>query len=434
MEKLKRGVGMTKILRYTMIFVFFLPFFLSPATGIAQYRKEFTPRISVGQEFDDNIYLDNTDEKSDYITTASPGFNLKISSLKNFLTLDYSPTWVWYNDYDENDTVRHTGSLHFSEDITQHLRFSLSDTYTQSEQPIETAEHIEGIRNTRNTYKRNNGSASIDYQFGSKNNISIGYAHSLLENEDITLNDGKIQNPSLAISYWVNVKNSLELTYNFTDAAFSRDDNLDAEDDYTGNATGINYTYFFTPHKWGSMRYRFTNRNFDGLTEDYSVHEGSLGFGYEVSNDLSLTVEGGIFNQVNTESDDEIGYNYTVSLINNFRRGSFRLAGSGGWDEYYLEAERRGFVRFWSADTRIEYLLMKYLSVHAGAAYRHNKFKDERRWRILRGSFGFNLDFLRWFSLSLDYKYVQQDDDVDLEDFKDNRIMLSLTAKRLLRW
>ena len=77
---------------------------------------------------------------------------------------------------------------------------------------------------------------------------------------------------------------------------------------------------------------------------------------------------------------------------------------------------------------------MKYLSVHADASYRHNKFKDERRWRIFRGACGLNVDFLRWFSLSLDYKYVQQDDDVDLEDFTDNRIIVSLTTKRLLRW
>jgi hypothetical protein len=425
---------MVNIFKYTMIILLFLPFYLSPITSLAQYRKEFTPRISIGQEFDDNIYLDNTDEKSDYITTASPGFNLKISSLNSFLTLDYSPSWVWYHDYDENNTVRHTGSLDFSEDITEHLRFSLSDRYIQSEEPLETAEHIEGIRNTRNTYKRNIGSANIDYQFGLKNAISIGYAHSLLENEDITLDDGRIQNPSMEVTYWFTIKNSIELHYDFTDAAFSRDDAVNAEDDYTGNAAGITYTYLFSPHTWASMSYAFTNRNFDGLTEDYSVHEGGLGLGYHVSKDLSLTLGGGVFNQVNEESDDELGYNYDVSLINNFRRGSFRIGGSGGWDEYYLEAERRGFVRFWSADTRIEYLLMKYLGVHADASYRNNKYKDDRRWRIFRGGCGLNLDFLRWFSLSLDYTYVQQDDDVDLEDFKDNRIILSLTTKRLFRW
>lgn len=425
---------MKKILKCTMLSLFFLPFCLSPITSLAEYRKEFTPRITVGQEFDDNIYLENEDEESDYMVTASPGFNLKITSLNSFLSLDYSPTWVWYHDYDENDTVRHAGRLDFSEYMTKHLRFRLSDTYIQSEEPLETAEQVEGIRDTRNTYKRNSGSVNIDYQFGSKNSISVGYAHSLLENEDITLDDGRIQNPSLTASYWFNTMNSIELSYDFTDAAFSRDDRTNAEDDYTGNAAGITYTHLFNPHISTSMSYTFTNRNFDGLTEDYSVHEGSLGFGYEVSKDLSIALEGGVFNQVNEESDDELGYNYDVSLVNDFRRGSFKIGGGGGWDEYYLEAERRGFVQFWSAYTGIEYTLMKYLRVHADASYRNNKYKDDRRWRIFRGGCGLSLDFLRWFSLSLDYKYAQQDDDVDLEDFKDNRIILSLTGKRLFRW
>ena len=236
------------------------------------------------------------------------------------------------------------------------------------------------------------------------------------------------------MAYWFNVKNSIELSYDFTDAAFSRDNNLTPGDDYNGNSAGIKYTYFFRPHRWGSMSYNFTNRNFDGLTEDYAVHEGALGFGYSITRDMSFILGGGIFNQVNEESDDELGYNYNVSLINNFKKGSFRIAGREGWDESYLDAERRGFIRFWSADTRLDYLLLKNLRVHADASFRQNKDADDRKWQTLRGNCGLNLDFFRWFSLSLDYKYAQRDDDVDMEDFTDNRIMLSLTAKRLYRW
>jgi len=425
---------MMKIFKYAIIISIFLPFSFLPFSALAEYRTEITPRISLNQEFDDNIYLDNIDEKSDYMIYASPGLNLKISSLNTSLSLDYSPTWVWYNEYDENNTVRHAGALAFSQNITKYFRFSLSDTYIRSEEPLETTEDVEGIRRTRNTYRRNIGSANLDYRFGSKNNMSIGYMHSLLENEDISLDDGEIQNPSVGMAYWFNVKNSIELSYDFTDAAFSRDNNLTPGDDYNGNSAGIKYTYFFRPHRWGSMSYNFTNRNFDGLTEDYAVHEGALGFGYSITRDMSFILGGGIFNQVNEESDDELGYNYNVSLINNFKKGSFRIAGREGWDESYLDAERRGFIRFWSADTRLDYLLLKNLRVHADASFRQNKDADDRKWQTLRGNCGLNLDFFRWFSLSLDYKYAQRDDDVDMEDFTDNRIMLSLTAKRLYRW
>ena len=120
--------------------------------------------------------------------------------------------------------------------------------------------------------------------------------------------------------------------------------------------------------------------------------------------------------------------------MNTFKRGSFRISGRGGWDESYLDAEQRGFIRFWSADTGIDYLLMKDLRFYVNASFRQNKDTDDRRWHTVRGSCGLNLAFLRWFSLSLDYKYAQRDDDVDLDDFTDNRVMLFLTAKKLYRW
>ncbi len=423
-----------KIFKHAIIISIFLSSLFSTFSALAEYRTEVTPRISLGQEFDDNIYLDNIDEKSDYMITTSPGLNLKISSLNTSLILDYSPTWVWYNEYNENNTVRHAGALSFNQNITKYFGFSLSDTYIRSEEPLEETEDIEGIRRTRNTYRRNIGSANLDYRFGSKNTLSLGYTHSLLENEDTSLDDGEIQNPSVGMAYWFNVKNSIELRYDFTDAAFSRDDTLTPGDDYSGNSAGITYTYFIRPHRWGSMSYHFTDRTFDGITEDYAVHEGALGFGYYITEDMSFIVGGGIFDKVNEESDDELGYTYTVSLMNNFNRGSFSIASTGGWDESYLEAERRGFIRFWSADTRLDYRLMKNVRAYANASLRQNKDTDDRRWHTVRGNCGINVSFLRWFSLSLDYKYAQRDDDFDIEDFTDNRIMLFLTAKRLYRW
>ena len=51
---------------------------LLPAVGWTDYRVEMIPRISLSEVYDDNINLDSTDEKSDYITTLSPGIDLRI--------------------------------------------------------------------------------------------------------------------------------------------------------------------------------------------------------------------------------------------------------------------------------------------------------------------------------------------------------------------
>ena len=411
-----------------------LPFlvspFLFPMACSAEYSFELTPSISVSRDYDDNIYLDDSNEQSDYLTTVSPGINLTISSLNNLIGLDYSPTWVWYDDEDQNDTVRHSGTLTLGQDFTERMRFELTDTYLKSEEPIEETEQVEGVRRTRDTYQRNTANASLSYQFGPENALTIGYMHSLLENEDVTIDDGTIQNPFAAINYWFDVRNGLELNYELTEANFSRDDGSEAGDDYKGHSAGLRYIYRFSAHTRGSIGYDFTNRNFDGLTEDYTVQEGSIDFQQEISPNLSVSAGGGYFAQANEQPEDETGYTYNASLTKRFERGSFTLGGRGGWDESYLEAERRGFIRFWSAETRLEYQLREPFGGYLGASYRKSRDQDNREWNTSQVNCGVRWNFLRWFYLALSYAYSGNDDDVDTEEYTDNQVMLTLNASK----
>ena len=416
------------------MFFLFSTLFLFPMICAAGYRFELTPRISLGQVYDDNINLEATNEKSDNLTTISPGINMMLSSINRSLSLDYSPTWVYYDEYDENDTVRHAGTLAFWQNLAEHLRFNLTDTYIKSEEPLEETEEVESVRTTRNTYERNIGSASFVYQFGPEDTLTFGYRHNLLENEDVTLDDGRIQTPFGNITYWFDIKNGLKVDYELTDASFSRDDGTIAYDDYVGHGAGIRYIYRFTQTTNASIGYNITTRDFDGLTEDYDIHEGSIGFEHALSSDMSLSLEGGYFTQKNERSDDEAGYSYNASLAKRLQRGSFSIGARGGWDEAYLEAERRGFTRYWSADSRIEYRFTQALNGYAGGSYRRDEDSFDREWKTSRANCGLRLMFMRWFSLSLSYLYAQRDDDIDVEDYTDNRVMLTLTASKLYRW
>ena len=417
------------------IWLFFMTFFsLFPVISLAECTFELTPRISLSQVYDDNIYLDNTNEESDNLTTVSPGINMTISSLDRTLSLDYAPTLVFYHKEEKNDTVRHSGTLGLAQKLTEHLGFDLTDTYLKSEQPLEENEEVEGARNTRNTYQRNTGSASLRYQFGPEDTITFGYRHNLLDNEDPELVDGTIQNPFSSIAYWFNIGNGLELDYGFSKADFTRDDDAEGGDDYTGHATGIRYIHRFTPHSRGSIGYDFTNRSFEGFTEDYEVHEGTVGLEHVFSPDLSLSIGGGYFIQQNEISNDVTGYSYDASLAKRFERGSFTIGGQGGWDEAYLEAERRGFTKYWSANTRLEYRLMERLNSYAGGSFRQDTDSENREWETWRGNCGLRLGFLRWFSLSLDYSYAERDDDIDTGDYRVNKVMLLLTATKPYRW
>jgi len=410
--------------------------------SFAQYRFELTPGISVSEVYDDNIYLDSVDEKPDFITTISPSLDFSLLSQHTTLTLRYAPGFVWYANESENNTVRHFGALTFGQKITEHLRFDLTDTYVMAEDPLESeaveieeTEGVESARRTRNSYQRNTGSAGLRYLFGPENALTIGYRNSWLENEDPALDDGVIHNPFAGVTYWVNVKNGFEFEYEFTAANFARDDDFPAGDNYTGHGAGIEYTYRFTPHTSGSIGYDFTNRAFDGITEDYQVHEGSIGVEHDFSPDFSVALAGGYFIQKNERSDDETGATYSASLTKRFERGSITLLGAGGWDEAYLEAERTGFTRYWRIATTFEYQILESLRGYGGGSYRQDvrPIDDDQRdrWEV---NCGIRWEFLEWFSLVLEYTHIQNAGYMDTDDFRVNRVMLTFTASRLFEW
>jgi hypothetical protein len=400
----------------------------------AQYHFELTPRLSVSEVYDDNIDLDSTDEKSDFITTVSPGITFDALSENQDILVRYAPTFAWYGKYDDNDTVRHSGTLQVDRDLTQHLAFNMTDTYIKSEEPIEETVGVEGVRRTRNTYQRNTGSAALRYIFGTENACVFGYDHSWLENNDITLDDGTIQNPFGSVTYWFNIKDGMELDYEFTQAIFWRDEAPAERDDYKGYGAGIRYIRRFTPHSTGSLRGHFTDRRFERTIEDYQVYDGSVDFEHAFSPHLSAAAGGGYFLQKREVSDDVTGYSYHVSLIKAVERGSFNFQGRGGWDEAYLDAEQRGFIRFWELSANVNYQLLERLSGYVDGSYRRDKDEVSREWETWSGRCGMSWVFGRWYSLALDYTHLERDDDVDFEDYRVNRVMLILSASGPYRW
>ena len=411
----------------SIVFLFF-----SVLSASAQYRYEFRPAISASETYEDNIYLDPANEIADYITTITPSVDFNTESEKTGLRLFYAPSFVFYDENTDYNTTRHLATLSWGQDLAQHIRVDLRDTYNRSEEPIERAEDVQGVRRTRQRYWRNTGDTSLQFFFGPQNTVTFGYGQNYLENEDPNLDDGRIQTPLATLTYWFNVKNGVELNYEYTKADFWLDLG-EADDDYTGNAAGIRFIHSSNPQTSVFIRYDFATRDFDGLTEDYNVHEGFAGFEYSFSPETSISLSGGYFVKDNERSKSEDGPTYNILLTRRFERGSFTVGGTGGWNESYLDVERRGFTRYYSGNTRVEYQVAEPLSFYAGGTYRLDRDNTSREWDTWRGNAGISLTFLRYLSLSLDYRYAERDDDMDTEDYESNRVMLTLTASKLYK-
>jgi hypothetical protein len=405
---------------------------LSPSLSYA--RLEFTPAISIGELYDDNIDLEKTNKKTDWITTVSPSVNLNLISENSSLLFNYAPTIVRYKNRDQYNALRHSGALTFNENFSRQLRFNLTDTFVRSEDPIEQTAGIYGIRQTRNVYQRNDGNVSVSYLFGAEDTLKLGYNNSFLNNKDITLEDNAYSKPYAELIYRFNIKNGIELNYQRTLADFSRDDNGIPSDAYTGNTIGAKYSYSFSPHTIGTVNYNLNTRVFKGATENYDIHEGDVGLTHTFSTDATLSLSGGYFQLKNEHSPDDNGFSYNGSLTKNFSRGNFTIGGTGGWREGYQEAVRTGLIKYWGADSHFSYQIAERFENHASLSYMHNKEEASgRKYNTYSGSYGWRLSFLRWFSLAIDYTRSDRRDNIDAFSYVDNRVMMSLMAGRLYK-
>jgi hypothetical protein len=406
-------------------------------SALAQRQIELIPAISVSETYDDNINLTNTNKESDYITTATPALTLNVLTQNTKLGISYAPSFVWYADYTENDTTRHLANANWEQQLTQHLNFRLADTYLNSEDPLQDTLDVQGIRRTRNKYWVNTFNGSFGYVFGAENILNVGYTNEYRKNNEVTLDNSVVNTPFADLTYWFDVKNGMTLTYAYSDVTYSRNDNLPAEDDYTGNAAGIRYNRRFSPHSTGYIGFTYTDRDFDGFTQDYQVYQGYVGVDHSFSPEYTFAGSIGYYTQVNEITDNNSGPAFTLALTRTFSRGNITIGGDGGWYEEYLQRGigfTSNFTQYYGGYIRGTYRLLERLSIYAGASYRHDKDQLNIASDFITANCGLTWTFLRWFSLSLDYRYTDRNDDIEFNSYTDNRVMLILSASKPYKW
>ena len=79
---------------------FVLSCFLSPVLN-AWAEIEIHPRLTVEEEYNDNIFLDSRNEEEDWITTIQPGISLDYRNRSVEATVDYSLRYRFYKDNSE---------------------------------------------------------------------------------------------------------------------------------------------------------------------------------------------------------------------------------------------------------------------------------------------------------------------------------------------
>ncbi|WP_169729017.1 outer membrane beta-barrel protein [Desulfatirhabdium butyrativorans] len=405
----------------------------------AETHIRITPMLTVSQSYEDNIDLEKTNTKSDYIVVVSPGIKLLASTKKSRLNVDYAPGFVYYAKYNEYNTVRQRANLDYFYRFSKNVQFNLRDQYYRTEDFFELPQNATArdlrIRNGRNSVDSNDGVASLDYIFGQENHLTGGYRYRLLRNQDPRYNDADEYGPFAALDYWFNKRHGIRLGYRYVRGTYDSGEAIPLTvntDDYAGHRMDAQYSLRFNPHTSWNARYGYSTRRFDRISfEDYNVHEAATGIDHAFSRRISLSLEGGYLWKERDNPPHETVESYLVNASWNqrFEHGNLVLGVQHGWDDGLLEDEVRGFTRYWAFQGRVSRQLSQRIEAYIGSLVRSNDYEIRDDDTFYQAGIGITARLRQWLYMSLGYDHRRVVSDNADNEYRDNRVFLVLSAE-----
>lgn len=421
---------------------------LFTASSVFAFQATFLPRISLAEEYTDNLYLSEDNEEDEFITTISLGFTTELLWQHGGIELSYDPARVLYHEFSENNTWRHAALFYGWANLTRNNKLEVRDDFLKTEDPL-GVEADPTLRTTREPYWTNTSSVRFTNQFGENDSFYLEYAYGILENEDKTLEDNTRHIPSAGLTYWFTPQWGSEIILSYTNAEYDREDEFYNDptavpsDDFGQTNGSIRLIKRFSRQLEGYLAYTHIYVDFEKTKEDYQIYNPSIGFDYSIAQDKRIALEVGYFFQDNDKRvgdiDDESGMTADAVFEKTFQRGSVSLTGAGGYDEAFFGAENLGLSRFYEAGLEAEYNLTRRVTGDIFGSYRQDKYEDEdpvRRDKTTRGGVGLTYEYERWlssninFSIRVEYSYRNFDSNIDINDYVENRGLLTITLTR----
>jgi len=400
------------------------------------FQTNFTPRISVNEEYTDNLFLTDKNKEHDYITIISPGFTIEALGKNSGATVSYDPSYSFYDRYSENDTWRHNARFSGWAELRKNIRLDVSDSFLRTEDPLadadivalqaedETVQIDNTIRRSRNTYYTNSADVQITHKFGEADYFELRYIHSILKNEAPGIEDNTRHNPSISMIYWFIPQWGFDANVSYEKGEY------DISDDSNIWSGRLNLVHKFTRQFKGFVGYGHELINYQGATEDYRTYNPFMGFNYAISEDTSISADAGYFIHDNKFSDDGSGLTANMSLGKTFKRGSLNLQGSSGYDEANFGAENLGYSKFHEAGVSASYELTRHVSGNIFGSFRESKYEalaSDRKDQNTRCGLGLTIKPLIWMTIGLNYTYRSVNSTLAVNEYVENRGLISIT-------
>jgi uncharacterized protein (PEP-CTERM system associated) len=403
-----------------MVFIIF--------TGTASFAKfVITPGVNLREEYNDNLFLVNSDKENDYITTITPNIKLEYSPNSQLdMSLDYSLDFRFYSRHSEyNDTsIKDSQNINFLVHAKPMNNFFIDVLDNYRRVPVD-------IRNRTAT-----------------------------ENVLLNMTESNMFSISPYLTLPLSATFSTTLGYKYGNTWYRSNENADSE--YHSAFLALNKK--FSSRLNGGIRYEFYSyltkgEDVSGSVEDYDSHRGTLTIAYQITPDFKVNGEvgeswfdyksGNNFEvtswNINTDYNFRItqntsfGVSYSTSLqdspisgVYKHRRADiiFRTANILNltinpyyYVDKYLREDREDRIE--GVNMNIAKPLSGKVNVTLQGDWEKQKFLPENE-KVQRYGAGCGLDYLMTSRITtgINYRYNNSNSTIDTEDFTNNIVWL----------
>jgi hypothetical protein len=413
---------------------------LAPCAYSAQLN--FTPVMTVSEEYNDNIFLAPDNEEDDFITRVSLGGTLELLGRTAGAELTYLPSYEWYNDFDDFDGWTHDLLARTWYNFTANTSVELRNAFIRTRGSLEDAGFTgatsddplvppdispDPLRRGLGEYYENATALRVDHQFGAEDTVYAEFAYRLRRDVDEGLDENDIWEPSIGGTYWFTNFWGMESDFYYSNRDYESEDD---REEWFGR---FRLNRRMTRHLNVYTEYAHTVLNYtEGDSIDYEVYEPTVGFDYQLDENTRIDIGVGWYFQNLDEGDDEDGFLLTAlaDKVWPFRRGLVGLTLLAGTDIDDEGVEDLGFNQYYEAIARTEYAFTPRFSGIATAGYRWSDYPDEepsRTDKTISATAGLEYQALRWMVLNLDYTFRDLSSDEDLDEYTENRVIFSIT-------
>ena len=406
-----------------------------------------TPSLSLSETYDDNIFQTDTDEETDFITTVTPGIQLRYQPASTtLLELDYRLDFEFFAKNSDQNQVGHRGTLRFASPITPRLSIALRDTLIITEEPGDRFVEIDeatGLRSesqeNREQTIRNRANVTLEYLLLSRSTLSLLFDSLIDDVEDPDDVDEFRYTLGAELGYLTNVPrgNRLRLFYDVTFHNFSENGPLlpgqAAEPDFQVHTINVGYLHTFSPTLSADAAVGYAITASDDAEQDGNtafvanlgltkmLRDGSITFRYRRTFTSGGDEGGSVLADIFTFAiSTSVTPKITASLGTNLSFFDFQESGDDDRNFWLIRPSLAyQMLRFWRLSFNYEFAITNFDSSTRADRTDH------------RLSFASQFTIREALFLSLTYRYrVRQFDAGDAEgdeDFNRNEVMLTLT-------